>query len=78
MQHKVKVGIGPMLRAAHFERHTIAVKEVKFPPRSDKNDYMIIHVLFQPTGSTHITTKHALGQIEIYVAKRERGPGGAK
>ena len=34
MQHKVKVDIGPMSRAARFEQPGIAVKEVKFPPAS--------------------------------------------
>ena len=31
MQHKVKVEIGPMSRAARFEQPVITVKEVNFP-----------------------------------------------
>ena len=74
----MKVDIGPMSRAARFEQPVIAVKEVKFPPASEKKSYMIVHVLFQSTGSTNITTINALDQVELYLAKRERGRGGAK
>ena len=78
MQHKVKVDIGPMSRAAHFEQPDIAVKEVKFPPALEKKSYMFVHILFQSTGSTNITTINTIDQVELYVAKRERGQGGAK
>ena len=46
MQHKVKVDVGQMSRAARFEQPVIAVKEVKFPPDSEKKSYMIVHVSF--------------------------------
>ena len=40
-----------MSRAARFEQPVIAVKEVKFPPDSEKKSYMIVHVPFQSTDS---------------------------
>ena len=75
MQQKVKIDIGPMSRAARFEQPIITVKDIKFPPSSNKKDYMIVHVSFQSTGSTNITTINALKQVELYVTKRERGKG---
>ena len=39
---------------------------------------MIVHVSFQSTGSTNITTINAFDQVELYVAQRERGRGGEK
>ena len=60
MQHKVKVDIGPMSRAARFEQPVIAVKEVNFSQTSEKKSYMIVHIFFQSTGSTHITTINTL------------------
>ena len=74
----MKVDIGPMSRAARFEQPIIAVKEVKFPPTSEKKSYMIAHGSFQSTGSTYITTINYLDQVELYVAKHERRRGGAK
>jgi hypothetical protein len=74
----MKVDIGPMPRVARFEQPVIAVKEVKFQPDSEKKSYMIVHVSFQSTGSTNITTINTLDQVELYVAKRERGRGVTK
>ena len=67
-----------MSRAVHFEQPIIAVKGVKFPPSSDKKDYMIVHVLLQSIGSTTIMTSNTLDQVELYVAKREGRLDGVK
>jgi hypothetical protein len=63
---------------ARFEHPVVAVKEVKFPTSAGREDYCIVHVLFQSTGSANITSVNALDKVDLYVAKRERGRGGRK
>jgi hypothetical protein len=76
--HEKQVDIGPRSRAARFEHPVVAVKEVNFPTNDGKQDYCIVHVSFQSTGSTNITSVNALDKVDLYVAKRERGRGGGK
>ena len=54
------------------------MKEVKFPEGSDKKSYCVVHISFQSTGSTNITTVNILDKVELYVRQREKGKVGAK
>ena len=54
------------------------MKEVKFPEGSDKKSYCVVHISFQSTGSTNITTVNVLEKVELYVRQREKGKGGTK
>ena len=76
--HQNGVEVGPRSKSARFEHPIIAVKKVKFPGGSDKNSYCVVHISFQSTGSTNITTVNVLGKVELYVRHREKGKGETK
>ena len=48
------------------------------PPASNKKSYCTVHVSFQLTGSTDITTGNAIDEVELYVNEREKGRGGTQ
>ena len=54
------------------------MKEVKFPEGSNKKSYCVVHISFQSTGSTNITTVNVLDKVELYVRQRDKGKCGKK
>ena len=71
--HQKGVEVGPQLKAVRFEHPIVAVKEVKFPEGSNKKSYCVVHISFQSTGSSNITTVNVLDKVELYVRQREKG-----
>ena len=75
--HHKKVEVSARTRAARFEMPIVLVKEVK-AREGDAQDYRVVVVSFQSTGSTNITTVNALKKVGLYVKERTRGRGNRK
>ena len=76
--HKKGVAIDWRSKMARFEEPITAVKKVTQPPGSGKEDYYLVHVSFQSTGGTNISTVNSLKECKLYVRQRERGRGKGK
>ena len=77
--HHVKaVNVGPHSRAARFANPVVAVKEVVGDGSIGNESYRVVHVSFQSTGSTDITTVNTLDEVDLYVRQREKGRASTK
>ena len=76
--HKAAVPVDKRTRVARFEQPVIAVKHVTQPAGSGKKDYTLVHISFQSTGGTNITTVNSLSEVMLYVRERQKGRGDTK
>jgi hypothetical protein len=66
-------------RAARFNEPVTAVKQTLFTLDDTLHmPYKRVHVSFQSTSSTNISTVNALNSNKLFVVKKERGQGSAK
>ena len=67
-------------RAARFNDPVTAVKQTLFAldDASGRMPYKRVHVSFQSTSSTNISTVNALNSNKLFVVKKERGQGASK
>ena len=76
--HHVKgTAVNLKSKVARFEQPVIAVKTVTQPAnlRRTKKDYTLVHVSFQSTGGTNISTVNTLAEVMLYAEQRMRGQG---
>ena len=64
-------------RVARFEQPIVAVKRFTPSDRSD-HEYIRVHVSFQSTGGTNISTVNALDRVHLFVRQKTRGRGDQK
>ena len=69
--HKEKTDANRRSKLARFFNPIVAVKT--FAADGDKKAYRRVHVSFQSTGPTNISTVNALSSCKLEVQKRERG-----
>jgi hypothetical protein len=76
--HAKGVVVNLRSKVARLEQPIIAVKYVTQPPISEKQDYTLVHVSFQSTGGTNISTINTLDSVDLYVRERNKGQGNTK
>ena len=76
--HAKGVVVNLRSKVARFEQPIIAVKHVTPPPTSGLKDYTLVHVSFQSTGGTNISTINTLDSVDLYVRERNKGQGNTK
>ena len=69
-------GVNAVNKAAWFNEPTMLVKKKAATEHTEA--YKCVHISFQSTGTTNITTVNALNSNKLYVSKKERGKGEKK
>ena len=66
-------------KAARFNEPITVTKETLFTVSdTERKPYMRVHVSFQSTSSTNISTVNAINSNRLFVVKKERGQGASK